>query len=91
MGPEPVWMTWRREYSLLYWDSNSVVQSAVNRYTDCAIPAAMFTVDICVCGYVRSIVKDSQRARQPLINKFSNDRGFVYPACIFLHNIVKAV
>jgi hypothetical protein len=37
--PEPVWTTWRSENFLPHRDSNSdtcIVQSAANRYTDCA-------------------------------------------------------
>jgi hypothetical protein len=40
--PELVWMTWRREKSWPYQDSNSnpfVVQPIASRYTDYAIPA----------------------------------------------------
>jgi hypothetical protein len=35
--PEPVWTTWRSEYSWPYLDS--VVQPVASRYTDWAIPA----------------------------------------------------
>jgi hypothetical protein len=38
-APEPVWTTWRNEYSWSYRDSNSdllVVQHVANRYTDYA-------------------------------------------------------
>jgi hypothetical protein len=44
--PEPVWMKWRRENSWLCWDLNSdpsPVQLVGNHYTNCTIPAPLFS------------------------------------------------
>jgi hypothetical protein len=45
--PEPVWTTWRREHSWPDRDSNSdssVVHPVASRYTACAIPASIDSV-----------------------------------------------
>jgi hypothetical protein len=65
--PEPVWTIWRSENFLPYRDSNSrppVVQPVASRYTDWAIPAPKWYVELLTNSW-------SDKGRSPLVRIFS--------------------